>query len=160
MFLAAKYARKKYKERQQRNVEGATELEQRLPPESHGMPVNGVEPPTADGNHPQSPAARPNTIQDYARLDDPVLSKSDVAKPHGSSHDDDTTAAEKRRRRVYRYKIIFGLFMPFTLQALDTTIIASALPFIAGDFGAPLSSRTLFSLSPVLTAWMQDKSAS
>ncbi|KAK0649799.1 major facilitator superfamily domain-containing protein [Cercophora newfieldiana] len=42
---------------------------------------------------------------------------------------------EKKRRRTYRYKVIFGLFMPFTLQALDTTIIASALPFIAEDFG-------------------------
>ncbi|KAJ5818930.1 Major facilitator superfamily domain general substrate transporter [Penicillium riverlandense] len=43
--------------------------------------------------------------------------------------------AEKKRRRVYRWKIIFGLFFPFALQALDTTIVASALPFIARDFG-------------------------
>jgi hypothetical protein len=42
--------------------------------------------------------------------------------------------AEKKRRRKYRLRIILGLFLPFTLQALDTTIIASALKFIADDF--------------------------
>lgn len=44
-------------------------------------------------------------------------------------------AAEKKRRRVYRWRIILGLFAPFCLQSLDTTIIASALPYIAEDFG-------------------------
>lgn len=42
--------------------------------------------------------------------------------------------AEKKRRNVYRWKIILGLFSPYCLQALDTTIVASALPFIAEDF--------------------------
>ncbi|KAH8780090.1 major facilitator superfamily domain-containing protein [Diaporthe sp. PMI_573] len=42
--------------------------------------------------------------------------------------------AEQRRKRAYRWKIVIGLFAPFTLQSLDTTIIASALPFIASDF--------------------------
>ncbi|CAK7269164.1 hypothetical protein SEPCBS57363_003462 [Sporothrix epigloea] len=42
--------------------------------------------------------------------------------------------AERKRRYIYRCKIIFGLMMPFTLQGLDTTIVASALPFIAADF--------------------------
>lgn len=41
---------------------------------------------------------------------------------------------QRKRRRNYRLKVILGLAMPFTLQALDTTIIASALPFIAKDF--------------------------
>ena len=43
-------------------------------------------------------------------------------------------AAEKKKRRSYRWKIIIGLFGPFTLQALDNTVIASAFPFIATDF--------------------------
>ncbi|KAJ5676180.1 Major facilitator superfamily domain general substrate transporter [Penicillium macrosclerotiorum] len=43
-------------------------------------------------------------------------------------------AAENRKRRVYRWKLILGLFSPFCLQALDTTIVASALPYIATDF--------------------------
>ena len=43
-------------------------------------------------------------------------------------------AAEKKRRRSYRWKIIMGLCGPFALQALDTTIIASAFSYIATDF--------------------------
>src|SRR5690242_16006178 len=46
---------------------------------------------------------------------------------------------EKKRRRKYRWKVLLGLMMPFALQALDTTIIASALPFIATDFGESTS---------------------
>lgn len=43
--------------------------------------------------------------------------------------------AESRRALVYRLKLIAGLLMPFALQALDVTIVASALPYIALDFG-------------------------
>lgn len=42
--------------------------------------------------------------------------------------------ADKKRRTVYRWKLIAGLFGPFALQALDTTIIASALSDIATEF--------------------------
>jgi MFS family permease len=42
---------------------------------------------------------------------------------------------EKRAARNYRRKVVLGLILPFALQALDTTIIASALPWIAVDFG-------------------------
>ncbi|KAF4627513.1 hypothetical protein G7Y89_g10645 [Cudoniella acicularis] len=41
---------------------------------------------------------------------------------------------QKRESRRYRWKVIIGLFFPFLVQALDTTIIASALPYIASDF--------------------------
>jgi hypothetical protein len=41
---------------------------------------------------------------------------------------------EKRAARRYRWLLIGGLFFPFTVQALDATIIAGALPFIASDF--------------------------
>ncbi|KAJ5570990.1 hypothetical protein N7535_004650 [Penicillium sp. DV-2018c] len=43
-------------------------------------------------------------------------------------------AAEKSRNRIYRWKIVLGLFAPYCLQAMDTTIVASALPYIAEDF--------------------------
>ncbi|KAK0729615.1 major facilitator superfamily domain-containing protein [Lasiosphaeris hirsuta] len=52
----------------------------------------------------------------------------------GKHRDTPQEKAEKKRMRNYRLKIVFGLMAPFTLQALDTTIIASALPFIAADF--------------------------
>ncbi|KAJ5725110.1 Major facilitator superfamily domain general substrate transporter [Penicillium malachiteum] len=42
--------------------------------------------------------------------------------------------AEKKLRRTYRLKLILGLFGPFCLSSLDTTIVASALPYIATDF--------------------------
>lgn len=53
--------------------------------------------------------------------------------------------AEKKRRNIYRWKLVLGLFGPFALQALDTTIVASALKRIAEDFGSslPISHRYL-----------------
>ncbi|KAH8820521.1 hypothetical protein F5884DRAFT_52681 [Xylogone sp. PMI_703] len=42
--------------------------------------------------------------------------------------------ADQLAARRYRIRVIFGLMFPFILQALDTTIIASALPWIASDF--------------------------
>lgn len=42
--------------------------------------------------------------------------------------------AERREQLKYRWKIILGLFLPFAISALDVTIIASALPWIADDF--------------------------
>jgi hypothetical protein len=41
---------------------------------------------------------------------------------------------EKRAARIYRWKLVAGLCLPFSLQALETTIVAGALPFIASDF--------------------------
>lgn len=55
--------------------------------------------------------------------------------------------AETKRRRIYRWKIVLGLAAPFALQALDTTIIASALPFIATDFRMCLVSTLCCNLS-------------
>lgn len=46
----------------------------------------------------------------------------------------DTCKSERRAQLKYRWKIILGLFLPFAISALDVTIIASALPWIADDF--------------------------
>jgi len=51
--------------------------------------------------------------------------------------------AEKKRRKKYFWKIIIGLFGPFTLQALDSTVISSALPYIATDFSTYSSKLAL-----------------
>jgi hypothetical protein len=40
----------------------------------------------------------------------------------------------QKEARVYRWRLIGGLFLPATVQALNTTLIAGALPFIASDF--------------------------
>lgn len=44
---------------------------------------------------------------------------------------------EKKAFRRYRWRVIAGLMLPYMVQALDITIIAGALPFIASDFSKP-----------------------
>ncbi|KAJ5673600.1 Major facilitator superfamily domain general substrate transporter [Penicillium longicatenatum] len=62
-----------------------------------------------------------------------VVPKASETAPKKEDSSPEEKAA-KRKRRVYRWKLILGLFGPFCLQSLDTTIIASALPYIAEDF--------------------------
>ncbi|CUS13901.1 unnamed protein product [Tuber aestivum] len=52
--------------------------------------------------------------------------------PNGEKHP--LTKAEKRAIWKYRAKLLAGLIFPFFLDALDTTIIATALPHIAASF--------------------------
>ncbi|KAI1471391.1 MFS general substrate transporter [Daldinia caldariorum] len=42
--------------------------------------------------------------------------------------------AERREASKYRWKLTLCLLLPYALQALDVTIVASALPWIAADF--------------------------
>ncbi|KAK4235818.1 major facilitator superfamily domain-containing protein [Achaetomium macrosporum] len=131
MYLAYKYARKKYRERQ-----AAKAAVQALPDETG--------PYTQDGprfNDKSALTASPSNDHDRVHSDTSYHSpaaedQSKVRKPDPKAEDTETPEerAEKARRRKYRLKIIAGLFLPFTLQALDTTIIASALKFIADDF--------------------------
>ncbi|KAJ5886553.1 uncharacterized protein N7473_009227 [Penicillium subrubescens] len=74
------------------------------------------------------------TVTDNAD-ENPVTQSTAYDTPNEKKTVSPEEAAEKKRRRVYRWKIILGLFAPFCLQSLDTTIIASALPYIAEDFG-------------------------
>lgn len=74
-----------------------------------------------------------NTPDNAIELDTPV----DIPQPDEGKKKkirSPEQVAEKKRRNVYRWKIILGLFSPYCLQALDTTIVASALPFIVEDF--------------------------
>jgi hypothetical protein len=58
---------------------------------------------------------------------------------------------EQLAARRYRTRLIVGLFFPFTLQALDVTIIASALAWIASDFCQYLLSFVSASLTMTQT---------
>lgn len=122
MILAYRWARKKHQQRQH-----ARDDEPSQPP-----PTNTVELPIQP--HSETTATAPET-KEASRSGD--SSSSAAAKAGTKTEKPEATPeekAEQRRRRSYRWKIVIGLFAPFTLQSLDTTIIASALPFIASDF--------------------------
>ena len=53
---------------------------------------------------------------------------------HDEAPEETITAEEKKTANRYRWKLVIGLVLPFSVQALDVTIIASAIPFIASDF--------------------------
>lgn len=48
---------------------------------------------------------------------------------------------EKKASRRYRWRLTAGLMLPYMVQALDITIIAGALPFIASDFSESQAVR-------------------
>jgi hypothetical protein len=73
-----------------------------------------------------------------AALDDKTVNEADTIQPKTPHALSPEEVADKRRRRIYRWRLIAGLFGPFALQALDTTIIASALSNIATEFSKTL----------------------
>lgn len=76
------------------------------------------------GNH-ISPASVAEDTQDGLNV---------LTQVNTSEEQCQTCRKKQLAARRYRIKIIVGLFFPFALQALDVTIIASALPWIASDF--------------------------
>ncbi|KAL2174928.1 uncharacterized protein P884DRAFT_229496 [Thermothelomyces heterothallicus CBS 202.75] len=120
MYLAYKYAKKRYKERQAREAEQQTPAARTASAGRDGAPWDEARGLTAYSDGPGLPAP----------YDPSPLAAHDETELEETADD----RAEKKRRRTYRLKIILGLFLPFALQALDTTIIASALKFIAEDF--------------------------
>jgi len=99
----------------------------------------------------------PNTGQDLMQGIQLTLSPSTVSEKHEAAQDSkgdakhswnvtsgfgrnavsavsELTTDKKKAMRVYRWKLIVGLFLPFSIQALETTVLAGALPIIASDF--------------------------
>ncbi|KAL2785577.1 major facilitator superfamily domain-containing protein [Aspergillus keveii] len=70
----------------------------------------------------QQPDGRPLTVND------PSLLTTEKTPPSPELE------AEKRRRRIYRWKLIASLFLPYMLATIDLTIVATAVPFIASHF--------------------------
>lgn len=132
MILAYRWARKKHQQRQQaRHDEAlgsppANTVE--LPRQAHveATVQHGTSKEASQSLEPPANAAVQNGIP--ATKSAKAVAKTE--KPEATPEE----KAEQRRKRAYRWKIVIGLFAPFTLQSLDTTIIASALPFIASDF--------------------------
>lgn len=122
MYLAYKYLKEKNRKRQQLKATQDTSTATRL--YSQDGTVHDTTALAASLDGPNSPISNDT----YAI---PPPSTTDAQPKEEATPEE---RAEKKRRRTYRWKIILGLFAPFTLQALDTTIIASALKFIAEDF--------------------------
>ncbi len=49
---------------------------------------------------------------------------------------------EEKAMSRYRLRLMLGLFFPFLVQSLDTTIIAGAASFIASDFSTSASKTS------------------
>lgn len=134
MYLAYRWARARYQKRRREHNEA--------PP---GPPTNSIEFPLQRSSGPGY-AVAPETSTSFeapsttsANGNRPTTTTKEP-KPKPKPEKSELTPeekADKRRRRIYRWKIVIGLFAPFLLQSLDTTIIASALPFIAKDFSKP-----------------------
>lgn len=107
MYLAFKFARRKYREHQ---VQKAAEAQQQ----------DGVAPPSAPSGE---------VVEAPKGSSSPATAKQATGEVLAVEQ-----KAENHRRRTYRLKVVFGLALPFTLQALDTTIVAAALPTIAMEF--------------------------
>ena len=122
MFFAYKYTTKKYKEREQRKAELAAEAA--LSPPANPQPL--IQENVVGDEQIERLAPVEDNAAAVGKEPTPPTAKDTGTPPHPN---------EKKQMTSYRLKIIFGLTAPFALQALDTTIIASALPFIATDFG-------------------------
>ncbi|KAM5377518.1 hypothetical protein ACJZ2D_004887 [Fusarium nematophilum] len=68
--------------------------------------------------------------------DQPTTSQPSKCRHRAESSPEacESCKVERKAQLKYRWKIILGLFLPFAISALDVTIIASALPWIANDF--------------------------
>lgn len=68
---------------------------------------------------------------------------------HDKLHRKDNSEDLNKAANIYRWKLILGLLLPFSVQALDLTIIAPAVYFIASDFSQ--YPREFASASSILT---------
>ncbi|OJJ08822.1 hypothetical protein ASPVEDRAFT_156423 [Aspergillus versicolor CBS 583.65] len=75
---------------------------------------------------------QPNPFDDFSHPDGALASFDSQRVLHEKPSPE--AAAEKRRMRIYRWKLIGSLFLPYLLASIDLTIVATAVPFIASHF--------------------------
>jgi hypothetical protein len=135
MYFAFKKAKKKYNERKQAKAVDISVL-------NAGLPLSDVQPAVPHDPIPSDHNEISAPLRDNTVLTDEEKAQSLVVEKNDTPQED---PLEKKRRRKYRLKIIFGLAAPFALISLDTTIIASALPFIAEDFSKEIHNNARLS---------------
>ncbi len=104
--------------------------------------------PTSNPGYDAANVARSNDEQD-ANVDVDISQPRDSQTPMEGTEkpilvDTEADAARRREKaelRTYRWKIIAGLFLPLLVFALNKTMIAAALPFIASDFRKPATKN-------------------
>jgi hypothetical protein len=133
MYFAIKHVRKKYKKRKE--AKETKEAKDVANTASTPLETKGPAQPTVGTDDQIETAAQSEAYIAESHENKESSPSREAHENHTNPQDD---SAAKRRRKKYRLKVIFGLVGPFTLQALDTTIIASALPFIAKAFSKHL----------------------
>ncbi|KAF4621880.1 hypothetical protein G7Y89_g14463 [Cudoniella acicularis] len=100
----------------------------------HQQPALAVEPQVESDGDVEAKISPANVVDDNEITIEPGNQPPEAKNEDGicSICQEEQLAATAARR--YRIRLIAGLFFPFALQALDVTIIASALPWIASDF--------------------------
>lgn len=131
MILAYRWAREKYQQRQQARDD---EPSQPPPTNTIEIPIQPHSGATARDTPTKETPQSLDSPSNAAANGSPTAAKGAAGTKTEKPEPTPEEKAEQRRKRAYRWKIVIGLFAPFTLQSLDTTIIASALPFIASDF--------------------------
>ncbi|KAK4223111.1 major facilitator superfamily domain-containing protein [Podospora fimiseda] len=118
MYLAFKYAKKKLRSHGQ--------LKQSLPSSSTTPPSFSPDPDPNPERHHHHQSPTQSIHRDNTTL----------LPPATTTRKDDHRTESKKRKRSNRIRLLLCLFLPSTLYALDTTIIASALPSIASSFSS------------------------
>ncbi|KAE8362389.1 major facilitator superfamily domain-containing protein [Aspergillus caelatus] len=128
MFIAAKYIHRKVKESRNQNPNNGppkpvTEKKQACP---HSRPFQVELRSRASAEHARTSQGTASITEE-----DRVLVPRDLPK---SDEKCQVCKKQKHDARVYRWKLIAGLCLPFILATLDLTIVATALPSIASHF--------------------------
>ncbi|KAJ9156667.1 Major facilitator superfamily domain, general substrate transporter [Pleurostoma richardsiae] len=134
MYLAYKYIRRKYQEQrevksQDRTVGTRTGADAEA---DYELVSSGRDGAQALTRPPGTPSPLVDGVEVMTKQTEASSRRPGIKK--GKQNATPEEIADAKRRRNLRYKVMFGLALPFALQSLDTTIIASALPFIADDF--------------------------
>lgn len=128
-YLLYKYINKSLKERKARKANAPADgfenigEDQQAPASVAGRLANSNPAETPENGSPQ-----------LRMVDEKQGSNVNSTSTEPKKSVDTRTKEEKKAQRIYRLKLVVGLFLPFSVQALETTIIAGALPFIASDF--------------------------
>ena len=68
----------------------------------------------------------------------PSVQKPITAKPEEDIGREEAAVTKEEKKKVWKHRgrLLAGLILPFFLNSIDVTIVATALPHIAADFGS------------------------